>query len=267
MGAGLSAVEQAIFSTDRLGLFLDYDGTLAEFAPNPDVVLPDPQVIECVARLASLPAMKVTVLSGRRLDHIERLVPLPGVWLAGSYGLENRLPDGSRLHRLPIDSIRPMVEALKPRVQALLAGREGFYLEDKGWSLAVHARFARADEADSVLPAVRALFYSAAGDDLRILDSHRFIEIAPSLGDKGHSVEWLVEQQELEGFPLLYIGDDDKDEEAFRVINARGGRAILVAPQERPTAAHARLADPRQVLAWLDRLYRAFRDRSHRAAW
>ena len=44
-----------------------------------------------------------------------------------------------------------------PRWQALVEGREGFYLEDKGWSLALHARFAPEKEATRVISAIGSM--------------------------------------------------------------------------------------------------------------
>ena len=77
---------------ERLQLFLDYDGTLAEFAPTPDDILPDPEVIEILTGLRDHPDIWVAVVSGRRLDHIRALLPIPGILLTGTYGIEALTP-------------------------------------------------------------------------------------------------------------------------------------------------------------------------------
>ena len=66
----------------RLWLFLDYDGTLADFAPTPEHVNPDPEVVDLIGRLQREPGFRVAVVSGRRLSHVQELVPVPGVLLA-----------------------------------------------------------------------------------------------------------------------------------------------------------------------------------------
>ena len=53
---------------DRLWLFLDYDGTLADFAPTPEYVITDPDVISLVTRLTRCPRLRVAVISGRTLS-------------------------------------------------------------------------------------------------------------------------------------------------------------------------------------------------------
>ena len=45
---------QRVMDADKLRLFLDYDGTLADFAPTPDEVYPDPELIDLLNRLNNI---------------------------------------------------------------------------------------------------------------------------------------------------------------------------------------------------------------------
>ncbi len=250
-----SSVEQRLAGSQRLQLFLDYDGTLAEFAPTPEYVEPDPALLSLIGRLVRDPRLRVAVVSGRRLEHVQKLVPVPGVLLAGTYGIELRTPDGQRQNRLDYQQVRPALEDLKPRWAALIAGRDGFFLEDKGWALALHARFAADAEADAVLGTARRLAEAsreAAGTELyRLLGGHKFLEIGPRLAHKGQTVDYLLDCYPWDGALPVYLGDDDKDEEAFGVIQDRGGIAIVVAPQPRSTQADLRLESPQAARRWL----------------
>jgi trehalose 6-phosphate phosphatase len=242
----------------RLWLFLDYDGTLADFAPTPEHVLPDLELVDLLTRLADHPRFRVTVVSGRKLAHVQELVPVAGIMLAGTYGVELQTPDGQRLDRLDYQDIRPALDGLKPQWAGLMAGRDGFYLEDKGWTLALHARFVVEDEAERVLEAARTLAADAirsnAGELFRLLGGHKFLEIGPTLAHKGRTVEYLLERDPWPGALPLYLGDDDKDEEAFGVVKERGGFAILVAARPRETQADHRLASPQAARHWLETL-------------
>jgi trehalose 6-phosphate phosphatase len=232
--------------------FLDYDGTLADFAPTPDDVLPDPALISLLTRLNASPDRRVMVISGRRLAHIQKLLPTPGILLAGSYGLEMQLPDGEALDRMPYEQVRPHLEALKPHWQKLLEGQDSFYLEDKGWSLAIHARHAEDNQAVRVIEAALPLA-EQCGDagSFQILGGHKFLEVCPKLADKGQTIEYLLERYAWPGSNLLYIGDDDKDEKAFAAISEQDGIAIVVAAQPRPSRATYRLASPQAVRHFL----------------
>jgi trehalose 6-phosphate phosphatase len=246
----------------RLWLFLDYDGTLAGFAPTPEHVNPDSALIELFAGLAKQPRIRVAVVSGRRLSHVQTLVPVPGLWLAGTYGIELQTPGGERIDRLDYHVLRPTLEALKPQWAALLVGRDGFFLEDKGWALALHARFAADGEAERILATARCMAAKAAKSAspglFRLLGGHKFLEIGPRLAHKGRTVAYLLDQHPWPGALPLYLGDDDKDEEAFGVIAGRGGVAILVATEPRDTRADFRLDSPQAVRRWLATLLTRF---------
>jgi trehalose 6-phosphate phosphatase len=243
---------------ERIWLFLDYDGTLADFAPTPEHVLPDPELVALITRLARHPQLRVAVVSGRRLSHVQRLVPVMGVMLAGTYGIELQTAEGERVDRLEYGAIRPPLETVKPQWVNLLAGHEGFFLEDKGWSLALHARFADELESDRVLAEARRIairdIEEAAPGLFRLLGGHKFLEIGPQLAHKGRTVEYLLSQYLWPGSLPVYLGDDDKDEEAFGVIKAQGGLAVVVASEPRETLADLRLPSTQAARRWLGTL-------------
>jgi len=236
----------------HVDLYLDYDGTLAVFAPTPDDVLPDEAVIKLITQLANSPNVRVSIVSGRRLGHIRKLLPIRNILLAGTYGVEMQLPDGGEVHRIEYTAIRPTLEALKPQWQKLIDGKEGFYLEDKGWALAIHARKADEQEGLQVLTkAEEMLSPQVLGEYLQKIYSYRFLEIGPNNADKGHALRYLFDKYHWEGAIPIYTGDDDKDEEAFQAINEHDGFSILVSEEQRKTEAKYGLRSPVEVHQWL----------------
>jgi trehalose 6-phosphate phosphatase len=244
--------------TGVLWLFLDYDGTLADFAPTPDQIEPNPQLIALVDGLARKPAIRVTILSGRRLQDLRLLLPVDGIFLAGTYGLEILLPSGKIIHRVEYDRFRPLLEMIKPHWERLIRGKKSFFLEDKGWAMALHARFAEEKDAEDVMTRAReSLTAGFPADKFRILDGHRFLEIAPLLANKREAVAYLLSEYPLAGAHLLYIGDDDKDEEAFPLIHANGGIAVKVlqpSQASRATVAEFCFESTAETLRWLKQL-------------
>ncbi len=244
-----------------LRLFLDYDGTLVDFSPSPDELDPDPEVIGLLERLAKRPGLSTVVISGRRLSDLRLLLPVPGLWLGGTYGLELLFPSGETLCRADYEALPPLLERIKGAWQALLSGRSGFYLEDKGFALALHARFAGEAEAAEVLAAARAAVDPAQlAQHFRILGGHRFLEVAPLLATKRQAVAYLLDRLPLPGARCIYIGDDDRDEEAFPLIHAHGGAAVKVAQPSQagqPTEADFIFRSPRETVDWLEGLVEA----------
>lgn len=250
-------LQQLVTAAD-LRLFLDYDGTLAEFAPTPDDIFPDRDIAALIGRLAALPRTEVAIISGRRLSHVQALVPVPGILLAGTYGIELRWPDGTQTQQVEWSAVRPVLEALKPRWAGLIADQQGFYLEDKGWAMALHARFADDAIAENVLAdaqrAIVGTLMDAPADQFRVMGGHKFLEIGPALAHKGRTIEFLTQGDPQSDRLLVYIGDDDKDEEAFAVIHAQGGLAVVVAAADRASLADCRLTSPAAVRQFLQRL-------------
>lgn len=256
MSGGLSSVREAFLQRlsegEKIWLFLDYDGTLADFADTPDEVYPDQALIGLMQALVKQPQLRIAVISGRRLSHIRKLLPISGLALAGSYGIELVLPDDGQVDQLDYEAVRPLLEEIKSHWQDLLQGRQGFYLEDKGWTLAIHAKFAGDEEAELVLDQARNLLATHLPEQgFRILGGHKFLEVAPQTANKAHTVDYFLDKYTWLGALPVYIGDDDKDEQAFEAIKARGGVALVVAKQPRATRADARLQSPEDVRALL----------------
>jgi trehalose-phosphatase len=239
----------------RLWLLLDYDGTLAEFAPTPDHVLPDSELIALIRDCAGQEGVRVAIISGRRLDHIRRLLPLPGMWLAGTYGIEWQLPGGEQVARLQYDQVRRPLELIKPAWVSLAGGVPGFFLEDKGWSLALHARHADKSQRGAILDAARQAAASLS-QDYQLMGDDLFLEIKPQLAHKGQAVDFLLREHPWPGADMVYLGDDDKDEQAFETVRLLGGVPVRVGPVASETRAQSRLDSPLEVRQWLADLNR-----------
>jgi trehalose-phosphatase len=242
----------------HLWLFLDYDGTLADFAPTPEYIVPNAEIIHLLKRILHKASIRVTILSGRRLQHVRLLVPVPGIFLAGTYGIELLTPAGESIQRVHYDVIRPALETIKPEWARIIGERDGFFLEDKGWALALHARFAQDEEAETVLAqAMQAVSAELLKDHFRLLGGHKFLELAPRLASKKETVAYLLNQYPLPNARLIYLGDDDKDEEAFPLVHALQGAAIKVLQPSQagqPTQADFFFDTPEDTVAWLREL-------------
>jgi trehalose 6-phosphate phosphatase len=254
--AGSPSALKQIHAAAKLRLFLDYDGTLAEFARTPDDIHPDPELIDLLERLKNHHRFQIAVISGRRLSHIRSLIPIPGILLAGTYGIELWEPSGTRIDRLEFDSIRPVLDRIKPHWKELIRPYPNFYLEDKGWTLALHAKFVDPEIAEDTLNEARRIIDQdeVTPDLFRILGGYKFLEIAPKLANKGLTVQYLISRYPLEGALPIYLGDDDKDEEAFEVIKQDAGIAILVSETKKESAALLRLTNPECARHWLKSL-------------
>lgn len=236
-------------------LFLDYDGTLADFVPNPDIVTPDDALIKLLARLAASPNLRLAIISGRRLGHVQRLVPLEGVLRGGTYGLELDIPGQGEQARTDYARVRPVVERVLLYWRELIPDAGGFYVEDKGWAAALHAPARRSLSYQAIYEAARTILTRIQPDPglFAIYDDNLLLELAPLEANKARSVGWILNHETPAGALPVYIGDDAHDEAAFALVQAAGGWAVKVGL---PAATHAdyRLENPGAVRAWLESL-------------
>jgi len=249
---------EQLIKVERVWMFMDYDGTLADFSPTPDVIKPDARLIDMLTDLERRPGIRVVILSGRKLDHLHELLPIHGIGLAGTYGVEWLTPDEKRIDRVEKNSIRPTLDEIKSDWEEEIRGEDSFFLEDKGFSLALHARFVEDEQAKKVLEAARQKAdQRLEADQLGILGGYKFLEVAPRLADKGEAVDFLLDQSPWPDAMLVYLGDDDKDQKAFETIQGRGGVSILVSDQKDDSHAEYRLESPDHVRQWLKKIIRS----------
>lgn len=251
-----------VSAAERIWLFLDYDGTLVEFTRSPDIIKLNPKVIDLLKRLAGKNRIRLAIISGRRIRDLQALLPVQGIFIAGTYGIEMLTPEGERIQREDYALVRPYLDQLKPQWEEIIDGHKGYYLEDKGWSLALHARFAPEKDATRLISTIQqSLDQDLITDQYRLIKQKKFLEVTSAKANKGKTVTFLLNSFPLQEAAQVYIGDDTNDAEAFQTIHANGGIAIAVAQYFgyiRSTGGDFVLKSPKAVQKWLENLDKWF---------
>jgi trehalose-phosphatase len=242
---GLLAEAPALFCC------LDYDGTLAPIAPTPGAAIPFRGTAELLVRLAALPATDVAIVSGRPIEQVRAFLNDARLYYVGIHGLEIRLPRGETHVAEGTALVRGVLPAIRHQIEAAFGTRPGILIEDKGAALACHYRLASA--ADGV--AAREMLanivrtYQQRGVPVALVSGHEVAEIRPSEVNKGRTVCALLAT--LTPTPLtLYIGDDQTDEDAFKLLPP-GSITVRVGAGAIPTHARYRLDSPAEVHKFL----------------
>ncbi|MFA9445888.1 trehalose-phosphatase [Egicoccus sp. AB-alg6-2] len=230
-------------------LVLDFDGVLSPIVEHPEDAAATPGVVDAVGILAQ--QTTVAIVSGRPIAELDaRLGVLPVVY-AGGHGAEVRTADGHRTAFVDPDRVAGPLDTAEESLEALLPGSEGWQIERKAASLAVHHRRVDDATADALLPRVHAILEAQrqAGAGFEVLAGKSVVELRPSGVDKGRALAWIAERSGDR--PPLVLGDDVTDEDAFHEAERRGGMGILVADAPRATVARRRLRDPDEVATFL----------------
>jgi trehalose 6-phosphate phosphatase len=236
-------------------LLLDFDGTVAEFNPDPAAPELTPERFDLLSTIGRHAGMSLGIVSGRRLDDLRARTRLPNhVYHAGLHGLEIEV-EGRRITHPDLEAAIQKMEGLAECLAKLQSEFPGVLIEDKVASVAVHTRqlpkesyeriFARAD-----ICAVPGIAEGLA----RRLEGNAVVEYLPNIhGHKGEATRWIVSDVETKFAKpawVTYLGDDITDEDAFRAIEH--GIGVLIGL--RPTSATHKLdgiPDVDRFLRWL----------------
>ena len=241
----------------RFILLLDFDGTLAPIVSRPeDAELPGP-TRDALERLRRLSTLDMAVVSGRGMADARQRVGIAEIAYAGNHGMEIEGPTLRRIHE-EAAAARPRLAAVASLLRDHLRDVEGVIVEDKMLTLSIHYRLAARER----VPEVRAAVMAAVGPEttLRATEGKEILEVRPTVDwDKGRAVEFLLQQMDPPaGTPVVYIGDDRTDEDAFRALAAArdvAGEGVIVGdPPAADTLATSYLRAPTEVAALLNGL-------------
>jgi trehalose 6-phosphate phosphatase len=225
-------------------LYLDFDGTLADFALHPDEVVVSEPLPQLLLALRERLAGAVALVTGRRLAAVDAMIAparLPG---AGLHGAEWRLASGAGTRMAPeadTGAAAPLAEALRAR----FADDERIHVEDKDAAVSLHYRRAPERAADCIA-ALRELADPGRFD---VLLGSRVVEARPRGADKGAALVELSRHAPFAGRTPVFVGDDVTDEDGFLAAEKLGGFGVKVGAG--PTAARYRIGEVAHVHEWL----------------
>ena len=201
--------------TSKRVLFLDYDGTLVDFAGNIDDASPDEELYSLLEKLAADEANSVVIISGRRNETLENWFGHLKVDLIAEHGAWQKA-HGEKWNCLPL-----LTDQWKQEMKAILETytdrTPGSFIEEKSYSLVWHYR--KAEEGLGDLRAneiVSHLKILAADKGLQLMPGNKIIEFKNMEVNKGKAaLNWLYDKQP--DF-ILALGDDHTDEDIFRAL-------------------------------------------------
>jgi trehalose 6-phosphate phosphatase len=263
---------RAVGKPKNVGVFVDFDGTLARIVDDPSDATPVAGAVEALAALAQHVG-RVAVISGRPASYLaSRLGDSGATVLIGLYGLERWDRATNRVvTQLPLRASEAAgpdrqegrdwgaaVEEAALRAQK--AGIPGVVVERKGLTVTLHYRARPSEEAK-----VRSMALALAEQEgLAVHAGKMSVELTPPVGvDKGTAVAELCEGLSA----VLFAGDDTGDLPAFAELERRRSLgvatlSVAVSSEEAPAdllrAADVVLDDPAEVVEMLRMIARTF---------
>jgi trehalose 6-phosphate phosphatase len=243
-------VRPRIQAARAIVIFLDFDGTLVDLAPRPEMVKMRTLTREIITRLARHDKARLVIISGRRLHDLRARVGIGHIRYLGLYGSEQG--PTVRLSRTTEDALR----RARMLMTKVLSRNPEIWVENKQLSFVIHWR----DAKPAVWKAARSRLRNVLAPfnaELRMIHNLRDSEVIPKdIGSKGGAVVKELARETSRGQLGFYFGDDLSDESAFSVL-PRGITVLTGKP--RRTKAKFYLRNPREVTQTLARMEVALR--------
>ena len=250
-------LEAAIRRASRVLLLADYDGTLTPIVGRPEDAVLAAEVREKLRALATKPRFTIGVISGRALSEIKAMVGIEGIYYAGNHGLEIGGPGLGYVNPVARAGA-PLMKEISHQLSEKLSGIAGVIIQDKVLSISVHYRLVKPQDEKTMVEIFRPITSPLVGrGKIRVTSGKKVFEVRPPVDwDKGKAVEAIIEKLDsgLEEGPVIYLGDDSTDEDAFKVVRPPRGRSVFIGPPSAPSHADYFLPDVPAVEEFLGRL-------------
>jgi trehalose-phosphatase len=229
----------------RLLLCMDFDGTVAATTRNPDDAKPLDGA-RAVIRALSVHGddVVIAIVSGRDVRTTRRMLGVfNGLYFVGLHGIEILDPYDRRELLVRVNHCLPALHTVRDWLKKEARESDGFIIEDKELSVALHYRNANPEIARDI----RSQLEYLAGNmvkGLRVTQGEMVDEVIPSnAGGKGFAINYLLAQLKDKTLMPVYFGNDPSDEEAFFAVRRGGGATILVG-EDRDTHAEYGVEEP-----------------------
>lgn len=226
---------------EHLVIMLAYDGTLTRAVR--DGASLEPRMRTALEACVAAPHIEVAIVSSRALVDVRERVGLASAIYSGCHGLEVEGPGLPDFHHDDLDHYRARLPEIAEALEGLR--EDGTDVEIRGASVVLYHDGVSMERQDAVAAAAS-----------RVITEHGFVPrpgpfvieaLPPIPWDKGAAALWILRTLHGPDWPLatgvIYAGDDESDEDAFRALSGFGITARVGSALFR-TAADRRLPGP-----------------------
>lgn len=248
----LHHMQKAVKNGQPVKLFLDFDGTLSPLVTNPEHVRLPKRTKIILEKLHSLDKLHLTIVSGRALKDVKSRLNIDGISYSGNHGMEWEVEGRRSTVQIPSDTLQ-LLTVIRSKMLIISNNFQGTVVEDKTFSVAFHYRQAPLDKKSQIENILQTTFdaYLRTGLVSLLFCKDTYDIRANKNWTKGHIVKHLLKQSMHKDSSIIYIGDSETDEDAFKML--RDNITIKVGA---PTDTMARYflhdeKDVKKFLHWL----------------
>ena len=241
-------------SVSRCGLFIDYDGTLREFEPLPQLAEPGKETLSLLKSLSRIDRLSTYIISGRKAEDLEKWLGDLDITLIAEHGFRLREP-GHDWRTLKEGIDLSWMEKVHDIFTQYVSTTPGSFIERKSASIVWHYRRSEPEFGSWKAQQLSAnLMEILANEPAVVQHGQLIVEVASDQIDKGEVLRRFLERERFDC--VLCAGDDKTDETMFRLSDPR---IISIKIGKGETHACHRLASPAELHDLLSKIVRAAR--------
>lgn len=218
-------------SASSLVIFLDFDGTLAEYRQHAEEVTIDEVTRNILSRVCENPNVSIVIVSGRTKEFLLREFQNLNVELAAEHGAAFYRREKMEWLNLTMHESHTWFELARQVLDDYTSRVPDSFVEQKEFSLVWQFRRSPQEFAQyQALRLKRDLDQVLANMPANAILGNKILEVRSIEANKGVFVRWYLANfhSERMGATLLALGDDVSDEEMFRQVTAFNGVTIKI---------------------------------------
>jgi trehalose 6-phosphate phosphatase len=226
----LNLLKNRLENKDKTLLMFDYDGTLCPIKPKPHLAKMDKDLGDKLENLAEEEFLRLAIITGRSIKDLQKVSGIKSkhITISGLHG-------GEILNKgeIKITSATPKeietIQKIEAELQEKCAKMDGIFLENKGYSIALHYRLAIENIAEKAINIFFELVHKYNKSGLfKVQKGKKVVEMLPSEFQKSTIVHNLI--KENPDYVPFYFGDDITDICAFEEVKKSGGYSVGITP-------------------------------------
>ncbi len=228
----LTEVEKKIRSKEKILLGMDHDGSIAEIITTLQEARITEQMREILTILSKNPGICLAFVSGRIIDELKSIVNIDNAFYAGNHGfqIEGYGADYTYKNKKVIELIEKITKEVEKNFQNI----DGIVIEKKIYTTSFHFRNIPQDKQESVRTEILNTLNKYK--NIRIVEGKKLFNIRPKIEiNKGTVIETVgnhfYKNNWRKHFTVIFIGDDNSDEDAFKIL---GDNDIGIVVNENP---------------------------------
>src|SRR5690606_4925591 len=205
----------------RVIVFCDFDGTLAETRMRPEEVVLTPERSRKLQKLNNLNGVDLNIVSGRTKTYLNSQFD-SSFQLMAEHGALWKEREQTYWEHTVFSNYEIWHEQVRSLMEDYVKHVKGSFIETKEFCLTWHYRLSESPWTEHMAIKLKEELQTALANlPASVISGHKIIEVRPAEASKAHVINRYLASESNDSL-VIVIGDDTTDEEMFNCAKSKG---------------------------------------------